>query len=293
MRCRYILSIFFILIFVSSGFCNRGMIPFDPNVEIFEPNQRAIIAWNGNEEILLLSTDVYSSESTMVLEVLPLPSEPVVKKGKIETFMKLTSIINTKILNAYKKRNGDAIRHIATPGGVVTWHEQIGAHDISVIQLIDSVRFVDWVKNYLDSLDVRIDIITDKMAGLIEEYITDGFVWFVFDVITLGDMTVSNEPIQYRFTTDALFYPLKITKTAKGSTSIRLTVLTPTLLQNFPALPAKRIELKHAPVTITDIELKEVDEDMYELLQDYEKMKLRFWYLEGDLESFDKDLIAR
>lgn len=268
------------------------MIPFDPNVEIFEPNQRAIIAWNGNEEILLLSTDVYSSESTMVLEVLPLPSEPVVKKGKIETFMKLTSIINTKILNAYKKRNGDAIRHIATPGGVVTWHEQIGAHDISVIQLIDSVRFVDWVKNYLDSLDVRIDIITDKMAGLIEEYITDGFVWFVFDVITLGDMTVSNEPIQYRFTTDALFYPLKITKTAKGSTSIRLTVLTPTLLQNFPALPAKRIELKHAPVTITDIELKEVDEDMYELLQDYEKMKLRFWYLEGDLESFDKDLIA-
>lgn len=277
---------------VSSGFCDRGLIPFDPDVEIFEPNQRAIIAWNGNEEILLLSTDVYASESTMVLEVLPLPSEPAVKKGEFETFMKLANIINTKILNAYKKRNGDGVRHIATPGGIVTWHEQIGAHDISVIQLIDSSSFVTWVKDYLDSLDVKQDIITDEMTGLIEEYITDDFVWFVFDVITLGDMTVSNEPVQYHFATDALFYPLRITKTAKGNTSIRLTILTPKLLQNFPALPATSIQLKHTPVTITNTELKEVNEDIYELLQEHERMKLRIWNLEGDLESFDKDLIA-
>lgn len=266
--------------------------PFDPDVEIFEPNQRAIIAWNGNEQILLLSTDIYASESTMVLEVLPLPSEPAVKKGAFETFLKVTNIINTKILNAYKKRDREGAEHIATPGGVVTWHEQIGAHDISVIQLEESETFVTWVRDYLDSLGVEHEIVTDTMAGLIEQYITDGFVWFVFDIITLGDITVSNEPIQYRFTTDSLFYPLRITSTGKGNTSIQLIILTPRLLQKFPALPAKRIELRHAPVTITNAELREIDEDMYELLQEHDRMKLRIWNIEGELKSFDQDLIA-
>lgn len=57
-------------------FADRGLIPFIPGVQIFEPNQRAMIAWNGSEEILLLSTDLRASQATQVLEVLPLPSEP-------------------------------------------------------------------------------------------------------------------------------------------------------------------------------------------------------------------------
>jgi hypothetical protein len=277
---------------MSIGFGDRGLMPFDPDVQIFEPNQRAIIAWNGNEQILLLSTDIYASESTMVLEVLPLPSEPQVKKGRFETFLKVTNIINTKILNAYQKRGAEGLQQVKTPGGVVTWHEQIGAHDISVIQLVESKTFVAWVRDYLDSLDVRNDIISDTMAALIEEYITDGFVWFVFDLITLGDVTVSNEPIQYRFTTELLFYPLRITRTGNGNTSIQLVILTPQLLNNFPALPKERIDLRHEPVTVTSAELREIDEDMYALLREYEAMKLRIWNIEGALKSFDQDLIA-
>jgi hypothetical protein len=34
-------------------YADRGSIPFRPNVKIFEPTQRALIAWNGEEEILL------------------------------------------------------------------------------------------------------------------------------------------------------------------------------------------------------------------------------------------------
>jgi len=70
MRCKS--QLFFLLcisLSATAGFCNRGMIPINPNVKIFEPNQRAMIAWNGDEEILLLSTDVSASESTLVLEV--------------------------------------------------------------------------------------------------------------------------------------------------------------------------------------------------------------------------------
>jgi len=196
---------------------DRGMIPVNPNVQIFEPTQRAMIAWNGYEEILLLSTDVSASESTMVLEVLPLRSEPTVKKGDIETFQQAIHLINTKIQAPLLagKRNGDN-EGIKTPGGEVTFHEQIGAHDISVTHLLDPESFIDWVKEYLETLDIEGDIISDDMKNVIDEYIEDDFQWFVFDAVTIGTETVTNEPIQYRFKTTTLYYPLKITRTAKG-----------------------------------------------------------------------------
>jgi len=281
-----------ILLSVSLGFSNRGMIPVNPNVKIFEPNQRAMIAWDGDEEILLLSTDLSASDSTMVLEVLPLPSEPQVKKGDLETFQKAIDLINTKIRVALGKKIGDEER-VKTPSGEVTFHKKIGAHDISVTHLLDANGFIDWVNDYLKSIGIEKDVISTEMKELIEEYIEDDFVWFVFDVISLGKETVTNEPIQYRFTTTFLFYPLKITSTGEGNTSIELLILTPRLLQNFPGLPIKRVKLKHDPIIITNNELKNLNEDMYNLLGHHEQMKLRIWEIKGKLKLFDKDLIAR
>jgi len=269
------------------------MIPVNPNVQIFEPTQRAMIAWNGKEEILLLSTDISASESTMVLEVLPLRTEPVVKKGDIETFRRATSLINSKIQIpvAMSKRNGDA-EGIRTPGGEVTFHEQIGAHDISVTHLLNPESFVEWVKTYLASIDIEGDIISDDMKDLIDEYISEDFQWFVFDVVTIGVETMTNEPIQYRFAAAQLFYPLKITSTAKGETSVELLILTPRLLRNFPGLPISRVSLPHDPITITDDELQELDEDMFGLLKMHDQLKLRIWNISGSLSEFDEDLIA-
>jgi len=42
-----------------------------------------VIAWNGKEEILILSTDLHASQETKVLEVIPMPGEPfILKVGK-------------------------------------------------------------------------------------------------------------------------------------------------------------------------------------------------------------------
>lgn len=269
------------------------MIPVNPYVQIFEPIQRAMIAWNGDEEILLLSTDISASESTMVLEVLPLRAEPTVKKGDIETFQRAITLINKKIQIpvAMGKRNGDTDA-VKGPGGEVTFHEQIGAHDISVTHLLDPESFVDWVKSYLASLNVEGDIISDDMKDLIDEYAKEDFQWFVFDVVTIGTETVTNEPIQYRFPSDRLFYPLKITSTVQGETSVELLILTPRLLSKFPGLPISRVSLPHDPITITDRELQELDEDMYGLLKTYDQLKLRIWNIRGSLNAFDEDLIA-
>ncbi len=291
MKKSNILSII-ILVFVTVILhANRGMIPVNPNAIVFEPNQRAMIAWNGEEEILLLTTDIYASESTLVLEVLPLPSEPEVKEGDTETFNKAIALINRRA-QIHGKRNGGSDK-VPTPGGEITFHEKIGSHDISVIRLLNAESFVDWVNGYLNSLDIGNVSIPAAMRDLIDQYIADGYVWYVFDLIEIGKEIVTNEAIQYRFKTEYLYYPIKITKTIAGNTVIDLLILTPRLLNKFPGLPAKNIKLRHDPITVMDHELKEINQDMYELLGSHTSCKMRIWRIEGDTKTFNYDLLAK
>ena len=275
---------------------DRGSIPFDPNVKIFEPNQRAMIAWNGAEEILLLSTDLRASGPTKVLEVIPLPSEPKVTEGDVEVFRKATELINRKLAPVFALGRGDKGRMSGEggrPAAELTFHEKIGAHDISVIHVLDRQGFIRWVNAYLKRAGVDNPTIPAPLRGVIAEYLLDDYKWFVFDVIELGQKTVTNDAIQYRFRSNCVYYPLRITRTEEGRTTIRLLILTPRLLSNFPGLPVSRVRLAHQPVSITSPELRSLNEDMDALLGHRPEMKLRIWNIEGRLSEFEEDLIAR
>src|SRR5512134_1393996 len=91
------LTLAVLLASTGSLFADRGAIPFRPHVTIFEPTQRAMIAWNGEEEILILSTDLRASQRTKVLEVMPFPAEPCVTKGDVGVFKRAVKLINSKI----------------------------------------------------------------------------------------------------------------------------------------------------------------------------------------------------
>ena len=275
---------------------DRGSIPFNPQVKVFEPNQRAMIAWNGTEEILLLSTDLKASAPTKVLEVLPLPTEPKVTKGSLKTFETATQIINRHLRNRYK--GGGRGRSYSDsagpePAGMVTFHKKIGPHEISVTRVLRGDGFVDWVEKYLNKQGVEKVVIDEKFKAIVDGYIRDKFVWFVFDVVELGPNVKTIEPIQYRFKTDYLFYPLRITMLDQGHTTIDLIVLTPKLLRTFPGLDVRRVKLKHKPIAISAAELASISKEMYEMLGRRRSTALRIWQCAGALSSFDKDLIAR
>jgi hypothetical protein len=295
MKHRSIPAVAFALtILVMSAHADRGSIPFTPGVKVFEPTQRAMICWNGDEEILLLTTDLHASAPTRVLEVMPLPAEPKATKGDVEVFRKATDLINRKLrqtlaLKSSKSRGGGDEK----PAGEITFHEKIGAHDISVAHVLDAAGFVKWVNDYLKKSGVDNPQVPPVMKGLVDEYLGDRFSWFVFDVVSLDEKPKTNEAIQYRFKTDRLFYPMRISRTDWGETSVELLVLTPRLLRDFPGLPSDRIELRHQPVFITADELKSLNEDMEALLGHRDDMRLRIWRIRGDLQSFDADLVAR
>jgi len=289
-------KLFLFLFFLStSAYADRGSIPFRPDIKIFEPKQRAMIAWNGQEEILLLSTDMKASDSTEVLEVLPLPAEPAVKKGDIEVFRKATNLINKKIIAQnliMSKRNGGKERE-NQPAGEITFYKKIGAHDISVAHVLNKDGFVSWVESYLDSLEVENPSIPEGLRKVVGEYLKEKFTWFVFDVVSLDKELKTNDAIQYRFKTNYLFYPVKIMNTEEGYTSMDFLILTPELLRDFPGIPLDKIELQHQPISVTSDELRNLNEEMSELLGHREETKLRIWKIDGMISSFTDDLIAR
>jgi hypothetical protein len=289
--------------FLAAGTClaDCGSIPFKPYASVFEPNQRALIAWNGDEEILLLTTDLRASEPTKVLEVIPFPSEPKVKKGDWAVFSKATDLINRKLSPgdrmAYRRvgRGGvGADGAPPPPAGEVTFHRKIGAHDISVTRVVDQRRFVEWVEEYLKKAGVDNPAIPEVMKASVKEYLADGFGWFVFDVVELGRETFSKEAIQYRFRTDFLYYPLRISRTGQGDTSVRLLILSPRLVR-LPEPRGPQIRLVHTPVEVSKGEVKSLDKDLDRLFEKtpQRSLVLRIWEIQGALSSFSEDVITR
>jgi len=75
------ISMLDLLLTVHIADADRGSLTMTPSVRLYELAQHAVVAFNGTEEILIMSTDLRASEPTEVVEVIPLPSEPVVSEG--------------------------------------------------------------------------------------------------------------------------------------------------------------------------------------------------------------------
>lgn len=301
-RLIAVLALVGALITTSTAFADCGSIPFKPQVKIYEPNQRAVIAFDGKEQILILSTDLKASEPTKVLEVLPLPSEPELKKSDVRIFSEATELINRKLspqkwsgmggMGGAGGGMGGARMMKPPPAGEITIRKKIGAHDISVTRVLDGKRFVQWAEEYLINQGAGEAKIPGALKAVVEQYIHEGFEWFAFDVVDLDRDVVTKDAIQYRFKTRWLYYPLRITRTEKGSTSVRLILLTPGLVR----LPTGRhlsVRLVHEPVGVTPWELKELDSDLYRMLRHHENLKLRIWETEGKLSEFHRDIVTR
>ncbi len=293
MRKTIWIMLVFLILQINSAYADRGSIPFFSDAKIFEPNQRAVIGWNGTEEVLLLSTELFSNKATKILEVIPLPAEPKVTRGDIKVFAALTTIINKEIAQnstTNSRSKGNYESGISLP--TVTFHEKIGAHDISVIHAANAENFTSWVEDYLKANGAEQIVIPNSLKAAVIDYINDGYLWFVFDIVDVDTKVKTNDVIQYRFASKSLYYPLRITKTETGSTEVDLMIVTDRLLSNFPGISVKDITLQHRPVKLKAAQLAAINDELYRLFSPDRQIRIRMWHIEGDLASFQQDLIA-
>jgi len=188
-----------------------------PQIYIYERAQNAIVAWNGTEEVLILSIDIDSSEPTKVLRVIPLPSNPInVSEGSFDSFTKLQEIVNEKLLYAWNHSRNNSGGYgedaLAPSSNVeVTFQDIIGAHNITIFHILNGTNFNDYATDFAAQAGLNDITFSSKFQNMVEEYLEDDISFFVFDIIDTSEDEHSIDPIVYRFKTDFLFYPLKIT----------------------------------------------------------------------------------
>jgi len=218
-----IILFFFVAISLPLVYADRGMIPVSIGTSVYEPGQKAILAWNGQEEIMILSTDVTSSQETLVLEILPLPSKPDVEAASLRSFEEIQNMIWEEGVNQFIFSAKDGARY----GSVeVLFHEKIGAHNITVVKATDTPELIGWAKNFLVGSGVNKEISLQNFESVVQDYMRRGFRYYILDLITVTKEERSVDPILYRFNSSFLHYPLLITSPVHGNTEITLFLLT-------------------------------------------------------------------
>ncbi|MDD2889237.1 MAG: DUF2330 domain-containing protein [bacterium] len=220
-----------ILCFIFLGnlvFADKGMFSVMPNISIYEPGQKAIIAWNGKKECLILAVDAYADTNTKVIEILPLPSEPEVKEGKIESFKEVQRLIMkyrpTPKTKGIKSEGSPAVPR--EEGVEILFHKQIGAHNITCVKALNIKEFQKWAQEFIKSENMDSISAPPRLGSIISHYMEDSIVYFVFDVIELNKEISSINPIIYEFKSPYLFFPLIISSLTKGESEIQLFLLT-------------------------------------------------------------------
>ncbi|MCW4033105.1 MAG: DUF2330 domain-containing protein [Candidatus Bathyarchaeota archaeon] len=201
---------------------DRCILPIS-DVDVYGPGQKAIIAWNGTTERLILSTDLYSNRETLVLEILPLPSEPMIEKGDFKSFQKIQNLMVKNFpQDIFLGRESEKSLQII-------FRERIGAHDITIVEARSADELYDFISEYIKYQKIKSpneSIINEKTKEVLRDYLSRGYNFWVFDLVNLYSEVKSIDPIIYEFKTPSLYYPMKVSTTAKGNTEIILYLIT-------------------------------------------------------------------
>lgn len=296
-RLNLVFALFLLMFLLTlpTAAADRGGVSLNPGVSIYEPGQKAIVAWNGYEEILILSTDVQASEETLILEMLPLPSNPKEVKGvSFEPFVALQRLIWE---HAPPSGFGDGLLGSgrgAAEGVEVVFHEKIGSHDITIVKASDAPELAEWAEVFLRDNGIDREVSFQEFEPIVEDYVAEGFRFFVLDLIEVSSKKNSVEPILYRFETNFLYYPLKISNSFSGDTKITLFILTKNRIEAFLHYPFKMVfyrgsVLKPIRFKLTNEELYSVDAKVGELFES--STWLTVFEYEGSLGKLTRDLV--
>jgi len=193
------------------------------NAQVSEDSQKAIILHNREEEVLILGTDLKADKSARIVRFIPFPAEPKVQLASPFSFESATNLIKKHGLKFIEQTKGGQ----ATRAVELRFNERLGSHDVTVIKINDAAEFKAWVKEFLKQKGLQLKREDPKIEAVVRDYTRRGFVWFVFDFVTVNEQTRFVEPIQYRFQSKDLYYPLITSNTFGGSGMIDLILITP------------------------------------------------------------------
>lgn len=243
------------------------MVESSDSVMAYEPAQRAIILWNGNEEILSLSTDLSYRTAGVLTEVIPLPAQPVAKVSQRELFATLASIL-------FERHRGMSTEwQSAAPEGSL-FNLRV-APVTAVTQNVPSSKAADPYA---------------AIRPILARYQARGIGWLVFDDIEIRDYVQSFPPVEYRFRSDKVYYPLEISTMDHGETRVDLFVITQDKLTSISQTDYPVQQL--ASITMDSAELKSLSPD-WSTFMGAKSVVVQHLRMVGDIRKMTKDFTAR
>lgn len=190
-----------------------GMLPLT-YTWLYQPSQNAIVAWDGTEEILILSTNIMGGANATAIQILPFPTYPEIKRGNESSFHKISELVSGVV---YKHE--DIWLGVPTSAGgagiEVLFTTQIGVHNLTVLRVNDSTEFTLFLKDVLrqknQSLLEKFDALFPNFENISNNYVEQNIKYFVIDDIEVKSNLRTVEPIIYRFNTSYLYYPMVMT----------------------------------------------------------------------------------
>ena len=232
MICIFVLSMFLIGILpVPNVIGDRGSISIiHVDIPLYEPGQKAIICWDGVQEMLILSTDIKADQTTKVLEIMPLPAEPQISTCNYTIFESIKRLVEWREKTSNDERTGgfdDSNSENEKPPEIdIIFHKNLGIHNMTVIKAYTASGFANWTGEFIRSVGLT-PMSYPKAEKLAESYISRNIQYFVLDIIELTPELSSPQPIIYKFYSTSVYYPMEITSLTGGESHILLFILTP------------------------------------------------------------------
>jgi len=209
------------------------------DAQLREDAQKAIILHNGEEEVLILGTDMQSDKQVGFVRFIPFPSEPQVSLAPEKAFDAAQALIKKYALKTAGRSKSGVLMG---PAVELTFRQKLGAHDVTVIKVNDVAGFKAWVNDFFKKKNLPQRESYPEVETVVADYVKRGIVYFAFDFVELEGPARSIEPLMYRFKNKELYYPLVTSNTFGGDGAINLIIVCPrTIGTNFegsyPGLP--------------------------------------------------------
>jgi len=285
---------------------NGGVWIWPPNIEVSQTDQNAIIAWNGQEEILILSTNWEKSASSSpatLLKVVPLPSEPSeIKEGKTEIFDKLVKILNEKIdalraANTGKSFGPERVALPMEPGVEIVFQKTIGAHDVTVVKVNKEEDFSKWIDDFSATKNLGGKQISAEFKNGLLNYLKRDIKYFIFDIANLDETKTTIKPLIYKFKSDYFYFPMLVSGISEindSQTKVNLFLI----FNKTTKLPQRIwqgsynywIDDRETDIGLTNNELKDISSGLADLFGAKDVLVRQFG-LNGKLSEINKDLM--
>lgn len=226
------LVLLFIMVFYVPTYADMGRI-HATDAKVSEESQKAIILHNGDEEVLILGTDLKADKKTGLIRFIPFPTEPKVSLAHPDVFEIVSRLIKKHGLKFVSKSKGGTT---STQAAVeMRFHKKLGAHDVTVIKVNDTSHFRQWVNDFFQKKGLPQRKEYPDVERVVNDYVKRDITYFVFDFVEVTDETNLVEPIVYSFKNKEFYYPLKTSNTFGGEGRIDLITFTPgTLFEPVP-----------------------------------------------------------